>query len=247
MSTLLVDVGNTRWKLALAEVDGPRVIAQGGHDEYARFDLEVMRLGETAKQALFASVAVSAVTQRLQSCLERYVTDVRRVLSTDAFPGLEVAYRDPGQLGVDRVLAMFAVRASWSGPFCVIDAGTAVTIDFVDAQGQHLGGFILPGRTLARDCLLRGTAIPVEQSTDETALLGRDTAGAISLGGRYAVAGVVRHVSTLPPLAAFVERGRTFVGGGDAAAFEKLLPEPVQRIEQPVLRGLFELAGGGRA
>ena len=247
MSTLLVDLGNTRWKLALSRHEDPQLLAQGERDDLERLEREVARVGDGIDRALLASVAESALTERVLESFCQQTSQVRQVFSTDHFPGLVVGYDEPRQLGVDRALAMLAVRAQWPGPFCVIDAGTAVTIDFVDAQGRHLGGFILPGRALARDCLLRGTAIPSDEHTDDSSTLGRDTAGAISLGGRYAVAGLVRQALTLPELQAFASDGCTFVGGGDAAAVLNLLPPPVRQVDQPVLRGLNRLAMEWRA
>lgn len=247
MSTALVDLGNTRWKLGLSAPDAPQVIAQGDHNDLQRLTREIAQSGVGIEQIIFASVAESALTERVLDSLCQQTSQVRQVFSTDHFPGLVVGYDDPGQLGVDRALAMLAVRSQWSGPFCVIDAGTAVTIDFVDGHGRHLGGFILPGRALARECLLRGTAIPGDETTNEFAMLGRDTAGAVALGARYAVCGVVRHVLALPEMQAFVEAGCTFVGGGDAASLLTLLPPPAEQMDQPVLQGLNRLSMGSRA
>ena len=63
----------------------------------------------------------------------------------DSACGLRNGYRDPAQLGVDRWLAMCAAWQQFPGSLCVVDAGTAVTIDVVAADGAHSGGLILPG------------------------------------------------------------------------------------------------------
>jgi type III pantothenate kinase len=166
---------------------------------------------------------------------------VRRVLSTDPVPGIRNGYRRPHQLGVDRLLAMVAVRAQGEGAFCVVDCGTAVTIDLVDAAGVHQGGLILPGERLARDCLLAGTSIPRDGDIEAGASLGRDTATAVSLGARYAAASTVERA-----VAAYRERfgGHigVFVGGGGGDGLLPLLPAGCIRFPELVLHGLALVA-----
>lgn len=77
--------------------------------------------------------------------------------------GVRCGYRDLNQLGVDRWVAVLAAAQEFSGPLVVIDAGSAITIDFVSAGKEHVGGYILPGWGLLYDALVVGTAIPNER------------------------------------------------------------------------------------
>ena len=61
-------------------------------------------------------------------------------------------------MGVDRWLAMIAAYNHYPGCAIIVDAGTAVTVDYVDSQGQHLGGYILPGPNMMTQALGRNTA-----------------------------------------------------------------------------------------
>ena len=95
-----------------------------------------------------------------------------------------------------------------------------------------------------RDCLLTNTSIPRDADIEDRALLGRDTATAVALGGRYAVAGIVERF-TRGGGALFP--GRTtevFVGGGDADRLLDLMPVPCTKLDHLVLRGLAVLAAG---
>jgi type III pantothenate kinase len=248
MSALLLDLGNSRWKAALA-VDGDLSdICSGEHGRFDALDACLARQGPTVRSIWLASVADAARTDALLARLRRLpVGEVRQVRATDPMPDLRSGYRKPGQLGIDRLLAMVAVRAISREPFCVIDAGSAVTIDFVDADGQHLGGFILPGERLARDCLLANTSIPRDAEVEPDAVLGRDTATAVALGGRYAVAGIVEHF--LAGRAALFpgQLAATYVGGGDAGRLMPLLPAGCIKLDHLVLRGLAVLAAGKQA
>ena len=79
------------------------------------------------------------------------------VESTREACGVINAYKEAGQLGVDRWLAMIAARSAYSGMLCVVDSGTALTMDFMLEDGEHLGGFIVPGAALMQRSLLNNT------------------------------------------------------------------------------------------
>ena len=65
-------------------------------------------------------------------------------------------------MGVDRWVAMIGARSEFRGGLCIVDAGTAVTIDAIDKNGNHLGGQIIPGLALMSNALSFGASdIPV--------------------------------------------------------------------------------------
>jgi pantothenate kinase type III len=72
--------------------------------------------------------------------------------------GVRNAYPKHNKLGVDRWLAMLAAYHYYNAPVCIVSCGSALTLDIVDSQGQHLGGMIMPGLNLMQQALSRGTA-----------------------------------------------------------------------------------------
>lgn len=66
-------------------------------------------------------------------------------------------YVDPKRLGVDRWMAILAAYATVAGPCCIVDCGSATTLDFVTQTGDHLGGLITPGLTMMKNSLLQET------------------------------------------------------------------------------------------
>jgi type III pantothenate kinase len=242
MNALLLDLGNSRWKFALSQGVEIGPVQVGAYSELAALQAAVMH-ADQLETILLASVADKQTTDAVTAALHRVCPlPVRRILSTDRMPNLTAGYLKPEQLGVDRLLAMVAARARTRRPLCVVDAGTAVTVDFVDAGGLHLGGFILPGYRLFRECLLANTAIPRDEKVDEAALLGRDTPTAVALGARHSVAALVERFSTGSAALFPGEEVQVFVGGGDAGAISGLLPGPCVRIDDLVLRGLAVVA-----
>ncbi len=123
------------------------------------------------------------------------------------------SYAQPQSMGVDRWLAMVAARYGRSGPLLVIDAGTALTIDVVAADGCHQGGYILPGVQLMEEALIRETG---RVRFSDTALLstepGQSTAQCVTSGLWIAAFGAVSLVANRHPDHRIVLTG----GGGEA-------------------------------
>jgi len=71
--------------------------------------------------------------------------------------GVTCGYSDPSTMGVDRWLAAVAAYNRFRSPCIIIDAGTTITIDIINDDGEHLGGYILPGLEMARKAILAGT------------------------------------------------------------------------------------------
>ncbi len=73
-------------------------------------------------------------------------------------------YTEPEKLGVDRWLAVLSAYNDCRKACCVIDAGSAITMDFTTAGGRHFGGFIVPGLSMQRQTLLAGTRIELAEA-----------------------------------------------------------------------------------
>jgi len=160
--------------------------------------------------------------------------------------GVRNGYADPGRLGVDRWAALLAARDLGLGATCIVDCGTAITIDALGADGCHLGGLIVPGLGLGRQCLLaatRGVAASMgsEQDPVSIGVLARDTRNAVTGGTLYAtVAFVDRIVQDVG--AALGGRMARLITGGDADQLLPLLAGRYRHEPWLVLRGLAVVA-----
>ena len=106
--------------------------------------------------------------------------------------GLRVSYADPATLGPDRVANAVAVAARHSVPAVVVDLGTALTLEVVDAEGSFAGGVILPGPTTALNVLAAGTArLPRVAFGRPARVVGRSTEEAMRAGVFHGTAGAV--------------------------------------------------------
>jgi type III pantothenate kinase len=239
----LVDIGNTRVKWAV--FDRGRLVQPGGAVHRGSTDAALgalaMALPAALERIIVANVAGEGMAQRLRASLAGRAP-VELVECTAERFGVRCAYAEPSRLGVDRWVALLAAHHRAAGAACVIDAGTAVTFDAVDAAGVHLGGLILPGAHLIAAALDRSTsdigATPAAAAAPKgLGLLGKDTASAVGHGAMLALAAAldraVRTVSTelgsAPPV---------YLTGGDAMRLRAWLETRVEQRADLVLEGL---------
>lgn len=230
---LLIDAGNTRVKWGLFR-DG------AWQDEGA---LEHAQVGELAAVAaarpdisrVFGSnVAGGRVADAIAQALHGRAPAPEWLRSSAACCGVRNAYDNPGQLGTDRWAALIGARALHPAACLVINAGTATTVDLLDADGLFRGGLILPGEHLMRRSLARDTAqLPFAEG--RFAAAPRNTADAIVSGCLNAQAGAVermfRHIAGEP-------QALCLLSGGGAEALAGLLDIPCRRVDNLVLKGL---------
>ena len=138
--------------------------------------------------------------------------------------GVRVQYPNPSRLGADRWLAMLAGFRRASGSCLIVDSGTALTIDLLDADGLHLGGYIMPGLETSRAALTRNTSIrlaPAEAA--ESAEPGNDTGTAVRNGTRLMLCSAV--CVALERFEREHKSSMAILTGGDAALLAAFLKE----------------------
>lgn len=170
-----------------------------------------------------ASVAGEAVVRQLREyCRIRWGLEPVFARTADRHAGVVNSYRDPARLGVDRWLAMMAAYNTGCGACCVVDCGSAITVDFVAADGRHLGGYIVPGARLMASSLLAGTAeVVADRSIEHFDLSpGTDTASCVYHGISFVLDAIQREL--VGRLARDFPGMRLFITGGDGELFRQL-------------------------
>jgi type III pantothenate kinase len=243
---LLIDIGNSRvkWATFSAGKLGPQGAAAHGSWGEADWRREIEHSGAT--RVLAASVADPARNDLLTAaCRASLGRPPEFVRSTAAAAGVRNGYSNPAQLGVDRWVAVIGAWHRHRTACCVVDAGTALTLDAVDASGQHLGGFIVPGPGLMVSSLLASTSDLADRwawkSIPDPTAFPRDTREAIEQGCLVALAGLV--TGAMGRLAARAgETPHLVVTGGAADVIMPWLSQPFEFIPDLVLQGLSRLA-----
>jgi len=249
VTRLLLDVGNSRVKWVVAS--GPRLGRQRALAIGARGALPaaalLAALPGPVDSVRMVSVADAGATRRLASALRRATgAPVQILRTTRSAAGVRCGYREPWRLGADRWAAVIGAHHLFSPAraACVVDVGTALTVDFVARDGRHRGGAIVPGPGLMIASLLRETQGIRRRATTSRAsgrsLYSRSTREAIEQGARYAAAAFVER-ALLEARRQFGGRPELVVTGGGAADILPLLRSPCRRVPDLVLRGLAAL------
>lgn len=219
---LEIDAGNTfvKWRYR-TDVQNQGL---SGRWLTAEFDASCLEMCKAMpQQVLVASVAGVEFEQRLSLAIaERWSCPLRFARSSALAAGVRNSYADPSRMGVDRWLVMLAAWQRYHEPCCIVDCGSAITIDLLDAAGQHQGGYILPGLRLMRKVLTGATAgILVDRDIDSFSTEpGRDTSSAVAHGTNLMFAALAQQ---LP----FIFEGsgsgtRLLITGGDGPLFHSL-------------------------
>lgn len=243
---LLVDIGNSNFKWAITKEK--QLIKRESFPleiEYLTKKLDkYWRLFQKPSRILVSNVAGSEVAKQLRQWAEshwRIETEFIQPQSK-AF-GVENAYPEPHKLGADRWVGIVALRHHFRLPACMIDCGTAITLDFLDDKGIHQGGLIAPGLSLMEDALLKGTQGVQLSGGSNEGFLARCTEDAICRGTLFAAAGFVdtaikrlKDESAASPTIVFT--------GGRAQAIAALLSIPTVIYEPDLIfMGLSTIAG----
>jgi type III pantothenate kinase len=233
---LCLDAGNTRLKFGL--FDGGRWLLQDALD-YAAFDELPARLPASPTRIVACNVAGQAVRQRIEALAGKLGLPLTWLCSTAAACGVTNSYDTPEQLGADRWAALIGARALHGGACVVAVAGTATTIDALDASGRFRGGLILPGLALMRAALAGNTA-DLPHASGSFRSLPTNTDDAIVSGALHATLGAIARMRAT--LGADVA---CLLSGGAAAELAPHLEPPQRPIDNLVLEGLARFAENG--
>lgn len=248
---LLIDTGNTRIKWAVLSDHG---LGTQHADTYAGWGAVQIRARVLVPAGQIERVLVANVGGERpaalirEAVLETWGIVPEFVQATGQAGGIRNAYTEPQKLGVDRWAAMIGGYALELRPVCVVDVGTAMTIDGVNASGDHLGGVIVPGPDLMISSLMRSTsdiAIRAQDGRLGEGLFADNTLGAVYQGAVNALAALVEQaMATMTRECG--EQPTLLMTGGAADRLDRLVTVPIRHVPNLVLRGLAVLAGEAR-
>lgn len=256
-----IDAGNSfvKWRIKDGSVDiaegsqviaegsqciteGPQVIDEGcqviaeGSEATGQVVKAGLNLGNTQRltQARIASVADPAVTETVRDQMQRqFNLELQIARVSPLVAGVSCGYNEPETLGIDRWLAAVAAYQRNAGAVLVVDAGSAITIDLVGPQGQHLGGYISPGLRLMREALWQGTdRVQVDEVEPLNMLVpGASTQDAVNRGCLLAAVATIEKLASQYPASIVIT-------GGDGPVIASALSLAADHVPGLVLDGL---------
>lgn len=247
---LFLDCGNTLIKWVFRRKNNAKLV--GSSAQWADIVEEIAALSvEKPMELVFASVRSVRENEELLEAIQQDYPSIllHEIKVSESALGVKNGYLQAEQLGLDRWLGVIAAYHLSGKKACVvIDAGTAITVDLIDATGQHLGGYICPGFTLMRDQLKVKTrriryehdAATISAALEQPETPGVSTVECVERGCFLMIATFLREQ---------LERcGRllgadycVYVTGGDGALFSQSLPE-ARLIPELVFIGLELIA-----
>jgi type III pantothenate kinase len=241
---LLVDLGNSRlkWTQHGNGLWRMEAVLLGDNEPIASILSRIWRQTAVPLKVVVCSVCAPQRLQELDKWVRERWSVIPHVVRSRADQlGVKNSYREPGQLGADRWAALLAARGLTSMAACVVDCGTAVTVDALSANGEFLGGMIFPGLHLLRRSLMQGTQGVKVSEGNVMDCLARSTADGVAAGTLFGLAGAVDRLiaeyrQTLG------EAMQVFLTGGDASSLASRLQTATTPVPDLVLKGLARIA-----
>jgi type III pantothenate kinase len=183
---LLININNTNTSFALANaIRILRVV------KVPTLSVGKNPFTETQISGVVLASVVPAVTKRVQRALAMRPL----IVNADANLGIGVRYPNKKQIGADRLANAVGVVELYGSPAIVVDFGTAVTFDIVNARSEYVGGVIAPGLASVTDYLYQRTALlPRITLAEPRSVIGKSTVGAMRVGAVIGYRGLVREI-----------------------------------------------------
>ncbi len=230
---LVIDIGNSVAKLAL--FDGPRLVDIYYDSNRSLSTLPYIVGRYTLERAILSSVVRLGETMERQ--LKALPCAVLRLDSTVPLP-VRIRYQSPQTLGSDRIAAVVGAQGEQPGcDLLVVDAGTCLTYELVDAAGNYLGGNIAPGKLMRLKAMNAFTdKLPLVSPDGDVPALGYDTETAMRAGVvkgmEYEIQGYIMDLRRKYP------ELLVFLTGGDDFSFDTNLKNIIFADKFLVLKGL---------
>lgn len=202
---LCLDVGNSQIYGGLFDGDELRVqfrrtsLLRSSSDEFGVFFRSVLRENGVDPD-LIAEVGICCVVPdliySLRACCQKYFGVEPLILRPGTRTGLKIRYRDPREVGADRIADAVGAMTLYPGKNLIVaDFGTATTLCAITRDKQFLGGNIIPGVRLSMEALETRTAqLPAVEIVPPDSALGHSTVESIQAGLYWSNVGTVREL-----------------------------------------------------
>ena len=199
---LAIDIGNTNTVIGVFEnralLRDWRIRTEKNitEDEFNVLLNNLFTISEILPQKISRTViscVVPPLVSILDSFCQKYLKHQPLWISAESFGKMPIRYRNPFEVGADRIVNAVAAFEKYQTSLIVIDFGTATTFDAISIKGEYLGGAISPGIMIASEALyIHASKLPrVEIFVPPETVIGKDTENSIKAGIIYGYAGLV--------------------------------------------------------
>lgn len=206
---LAIDIGNTNISIGLFReaVLQRRYSIPTEENAYSPVLEKIFKQNKITNTVICS--VVPAALKIIQQELKSLSANQPYILGKDIIVPVKNIYRNPAQVGQDRLVNAYAGIKLYGSPLIVVDFGTAVTFDVVSKNSEYLGGMILPGLSMSLDALYMRTALlPKIKLETPKEFIGRDTRNSMLSGIVFGFASLTDNL---------IERIRKQIGKGAKA------------------------------
>jgi type III pantothenate kinase len=237
---LLLDIGNTHTHFAVSKKGMPRHgdVTPTALWQQGKVPPAILRRAGHLRAVALCSVVPEATRQARVAIRKQWGAPVFE-LTASTVRGIGIDYPKPETIGPDRLANAVAAKKLFGAPVVVVDFGTAVTFDVVDAKGNYTGGIIAPGLAAMTSYLHEKTALlPEIKIRDIQAIVGKSTKEAMLIGAVHGYRGLVRELISELKRELNCPALPVIATGGYAALMSRKLPEISLTDPLLTLRGL---------
>jgi len=248
---LLVDIGNTCMVVGLYEGETLQGRWQLSSERNMTADELALSLhgliGEIPLPSMQGILAASVVPHLdavlTDACRKSFALAPAFVGTAEVKTGMAVDYKNPREVGADRIVNAIAAREYFGSPVIIMDCGTATTFDIVSPAGHYAGGLILPGVELALAALSgRAARLPEISFSRPDELIGRDTVSSMQSGSYWGavegLSGIIKRLHAIPNY----RKAPVIATGGFSGRIIGDIPDISGHRPHLTLEGLFLLA-----
>ena len=229
---LLADLGNTRAKFYRLDNHDVTFLANWNYQQ----NLAEILTPFAGQKLTFSSVTQPKRVELLLKTANSLKISTKQITTSAKDFGIENGYKYPEKLGIDRWLAMIGARQITQKSCLIIDAGTAITIDFLTADGAHQGGWIVAGLQTMQTALIQNTAALNLSGEPPQFTFAQNTQQAIANGALATAVGVIKQAINLAQKN--TQEFEIFLTGGDAPLLAENLQTAHKVVADLVLQGL---------
>ena len=195
--------------------------------EFAKLDINGL------EDIIIASVVPNLMHTISAACL-RYLGKEPLIVSHDTDIGIKNMYRNPSEVGADRLVTSTAAYYKYGGPTIIIDIGTAITLDFINDKGEYIGGIIAPGIEIAADALFNRTAkLPKIDIAIPKEVIGKSTRESMQSGLVFGFIGLIDSLIELVLESEnLTEKDTKIIGTGGFAALISSNSKYIQLVDK---------------
>ncbi len=204
---LAIDVGNSNHVIGLFKekklLTHWRIRTERNRtaDEYWVLIKEFILINEADVETI-DDIVISCVVPSLIPVLEemshKFFSCEPLIVGPGIKTGIPILYRNPAEVGADRIVNAVAGFEKYGGPLIIVDFGTATTFDAISKKGEYLGGAICPGIQISMEALFKNTAkLPRVDLAAPENVIGKSTVESIQSGAFYGFKGMIDYLISM--------------------------------------------------